>query len=446
MNWQSRLLPFCGLILLLIVFYSEQITLSPASTDRVEVTLWDKYTDFEGEGLQKVVNAFNASQNRIHVTFLSVSDVKTKVLMATSGGNPPDIAGLFGPDIAQYADAKALMPLDDFCREAGIGAERYIPIFWYICNYRGHTYALPSAPGTTALHYNVEAFREVGLDPNKPPRTIEELDAYAEKLTKRDKEGTIIRAGFVHAEPGWWNWGWGNIFGGNLWDGKSKITANSPENVRAFEWAQSYCKKYGLERLESFRSGFGNFSSPQNSFLSQKVAMQIQGVWMDNFVRKYAPDVKYAVAPFPYPQDRPDLANSTYADTDIFAIPKGAKHPKEAFEFIKYMQSNIGMERLGLEHHIIASLNRTTPGFYKKHPHPYIRLFADLPRSKNSYFPPKLGIWREFEAEMSSAFDEIMLLKATPKGALDRVTVRMQSKLDAYLKALRLRAEDKVAP
>ena len=95
------LLPFYGLLLLGTVLYSESITAPAPETGRVEVTLWDKYTDFEAMGLQKVVDAFNASQNRIHVTFLTVSDVKTKILMAVSGGNPPDIAGLFGPDIAQ---------------------------------------------------------------------------------------------------------------------------------------------------------------------------------------------------------------------------------------------------------------------------------------------------------------------------------------------------------
>jgi ABC-type glycerol-3-phosphate transport system substrate-binding protein len=409
----------------------------------VEVTYWDKYTDFEAAGLQKVVDAFNNSQTRIHVTFLSVSDIKTKTLMATAGGNPPDIAGLFGPDIAQYADAHALLPLDDYCKQAGIGEAQFLPIFWYICNYRGHTYALPSAAGTTALHYNTTAFREAGLDPNKPPRTIEELDAYSEKLTKRAPNGTLQQIGFVHADPGWWNWGWGYLFGGSLWDGKSKITANSPENVRAFTWAQSYCKKYGLDHLESFKSGFGNFSSPQNPFLAKKVAMQIQGNWMDNFVRKFAPDVKYAVAPFPYPKDRPDLADSTFADTDILVIPKGAQHPKEAFEFIRYMNSQTGKEMLATEHHSITPLSKVSAEFYKKHPHPYIRLFADLPRHKNNYFPPKLGIWRELENEMNSAFEEIMLLKSPPKEALDRVTSRMQPKLDAYLKMLALRNEDK---
>jgi ABC-type glycerol-3-phosphate transport system substrate-binding protein len=169
--------------------------------------------------------------------------------------------------------------------------------------------------------------------------------------------------------------------------------------------------------------------------------MQIQGVWMDNFIRKFNPKMRWSAAVFPYPADRPDLANPTFADTDILVIPRGAKHPKEAFEFIQFMQSQKGMEALCLRHHILSPLRETSAEFWKQHPHPYIRLFAEMPKTKNAYFPPKTGIWREYEAEMSSAVDEMVRLEKTPKEALDRVQARMQAKLDAYLKVLRLRGE-----
>ena len=37
----------------------------------------------------------------------------------------------------------------------------------------------------------------------------------AEKMTTRDARGRLDIAGFIPAEPGWWNWGWGYIFGGS---------------------------------------------------------------------------------------------------------------------------------------------------------------------------------------------------------------------------------------
>src|SRR5262249_41451306 len=82
-----------------------------------------------------------------------------------------------------------------------------------------------------------------------------------------------------------------------------------------------------------------------------------------------------------------------------------------------------------------------SPEFWKNHPNPYIHLFADLARSKNVVAPPQIGIWPEYRDEMNNAFDEIVLLKKTPREALDYVQNRMQPKFDENQERLRLRDE-----
>src|SRR5262249_46689338 len=162
----------------------------------------------------------------------------------------------------------------------------------------------------------------------------------------RDPSGQIVQAGFLQAEPGWWNWGWGYFFGGKLWDGRSRITTDDRQNVRAFRWVKSYSDKYGSKDIQLFQSGFRNFSSPQNAFIDGKVAIVLQGVWMYNFIDNYNPSLEWGAAPFPYPADRPDLANSTPVGLDVLAIPRGAKHVVQAWEFAKFVQSQEGMELL----------------------------------------------------------------------------------------------------
>jgi ABC-type glycerol-3-phosphate transport system substrate-binding protein len=441
MNLRRLAAPFAALIILLAICYSEAITRSNPPPGPVQITYWEKWTSFEGDAMRAVVDEFNRSQQRIHVNLLTISGIENKTLMATAGGNPPDVAGLYGPNVAQYADARAVLPLDDYCRKAGITASQYIPAYWDIGFYHDHVYALPTTPASTALHYNRVMFQQAGLDPDKPPKTIEEMDAMAAKVTVRDAQGRIVKSGFMPAEPGWWNFDWGYLFGGRLWDGKDKITANEPENVRAFAWVQSYSKKYGVTDLQTFRSGFGNFSSPQNAFLSEKVAMELQGVWMYNFITQFSPKLQWAAVPFPYPADRPDLANSTFVDEDVLVIPRGAKHPDEGFEFIRFVQSQKGMELLCMGQRKHTPLLQVSDAFWKSHPNPYIRLFAELPRGKNAFFPPKIGIWPEYRDELNNAFDEINLLQKTPKEALDEVQARIQPKLDQYQRVLRLREE-----
>lgn len=434
-------MPLVGIVVLAAFVASERVTAPPPQGDRTIVTYWEKWTGFEGDAMRRVVDEFNRRQDRIFVKMLSVSGIENKTLFATAGGNPPDVAGLYGPNVAQYVDDHAVLPLDDYCRKAGIRREDYIPIYWDIGEFRGHVYALPTTPASTALHYNKRLMREAGLDPNKPPQTIEEMDAMAARMTKRAPDGRVVQSGFLPAEPGWWNWGWGFVFGGKLWDGKDKITANAPENVRAFEWVQSYSKKYGATDLQSFRSGFGNFASPQNAFLAEKVAMELQGVWMHNFISQYAPKLEWGAAPFPHPANRPDLAGLTFADLDILVIPKGAKHPDEAFEFIRFVQSQEAMEMLCLGQRKHSPLRKVSDHFWKVHENPNIRIFAELPGKVTVVSPPKIAIWPEYASELGAAFDEISLMRKTPKEALDYVNQRMQAKLDDYLLRQRARGD-----
>ncbi len=410
---------------------------SKASDGRVHISYWEKWTGFEADAMRAVVDEFNRSQDKIFVDLLTVSQVDQKMLLATAGGNPPDVAGLWSFNTNVYADKGAIIPLDKFMKAAGITREDYLPAYWNLSFYRGKTWALPTTPASVALHWNKDHFREAGLDPERPPRTIEELDAFAEKLTKRDENGKIVRMGFMPSEPGWWNWGWGYFFGGKLYDGKGHITANSPENLRAFRWVQSYAKKYNVKDLQVFQSGFGNFSSPQNAFLAGKVSMELQGVWMYNFINKYAPHLKWACAPFPPPADRPDLANSTPVDIDTLVIPTGAKHPREAFEFIKFVQSRKGMELLCLGQRKHTPLSTNSPEFLRNHPHPYLHVFINLAKSPNTFSTPKIGVWREFQDEMNNAFSNIWLCKMTPEDALANVQARMQKKLDRELRQKR---------
>ena len=86
-----------------------------------------------------------------------------------------------------FADKGALVPLDAITEGTGIVAERYLPVYWDMVHYRGHLWALPSAPVIAALHLEQRFFRQAGLDPEQPPRTIAELDEYAKRHTRRNE-------------------------------------------------------------------------------------------------------------------------------------------------------------------------------------------------------------------------------------------------------------------
>lgn len=409
--------------------------------DRIKVTYWEKWSDFEANAMRAVVEKFNASQDKYFVEFLSVSGINNKTLMAASGGIPPDVAGLFGNNLAQYAVRGAILPLDEYIERDGVNRDDYIDVFWEMGHFEGSQYALPSVPASTALHVNTDHLAEIGLTVEDMPETIEEFDNIASQLVIKDENGRLKRSGFLPAEPGWWRDRFGYIFGGTLYDEEKGITtAYSPENVRAYEWAQGYAERQGYTNVQDFKGGFGSFNSPQNAFMDGKVSTVLQGVWMHNFIAKQQPDLNWAAVPFPHPADRPDAANSTYADLDILVIPKGAKQPDGAWEFIKFVQQQENSELLALGQMKFTPLKEVSDEFWEKHENPYVKLFHSLPQSDNAITPPKLSIWPEYNSEMTAAFDRISSGEDVAQ-ALKDVDKRMQAKLERELTRRKLRSE-----
>lgn len=437
------LLALLAAALVACVIHTERVVVKPKLNDRTRVVYWEKWTGDEANAMRAVVDAFNESQDKYFVDFLSISQIETKALLATAGGIPPDVAGLFGPNLAQYASVNALRPVDDLIARDGIQGEDYIPVYWDMCEFEGSRYAMPSAPASTALFYNAQQWREAGLDPEKPPQTIEEFDAMVDKLSKVEtgpngKPKEVLQAGFLPSEPGWWRDRFGFIFGAELWDGESKITVNSPENIRAYEWVQSFSDRYGSQPANDFKASFGSFNSPQNAFMDGKVSSVLQGVWMPQFINKHKPDLDWRVAPFPHPADRPDLANMTYIDLDILVIPRGAKEVEGAWEFIKFVQSQRGMEMLCKGQGKHTPLREVSDDFWATNPNPSVRLFHELSFSPAAMAPPKLGMWKFYASQMQAAFDRINAGEDVTK-VLNEVQNRLQPMLDQELKVRELR-------
>jgi ABC-type glycerol-3-phosphate transport system substrate-binding protein len=398
--------------------------------DRIVIDYWEKWSDFEMEAMRDIVDLYNESQEEVWVNYLSVGgQIDQKLLLATAGGNPPDVAGLWAWRLYTYADMGALEPLDGYMRRDGLTRGDYLPSVIGQCEYRGFVWGLPATPATLALHLNRELFRAAGLDPDRPPRSIAELDAMAERLTLRDDDGNIVQLGFMPTEPGWWNDRWSYWFGARLLsDAGDELTIDSPENLAAFEWIRSYSERYGFKDLSSFQSTGGEFSSAQNLFLAGKVAMVMQGVWMATFVDKFSPGLDYGVAPFPSVDA--DMEPVTICEADVLVIPRGSRHPDAAWDFIRFVQRRENMERLCLGQRKFSPLAEVSPSFGERHPNPHIATFRRLAESPNARSIPKTALYSEYRDEINNAFDLVWRQRAMPAEALAAVKTRMSPRLD----------------
>ncbi|MBC2607103.1 extracellular solute-binding protein [Pelagicoccus albus] len=395
---------------------------------RTIVTLWTSWAGTERAGIDAVVEDFNASQKEIFVRALNITDPQTKIMLATAGGNPPDIAIMNNQFIAAYAENNALTPLDGLCEAAGIRADQYVPTFWETATYRGRIWALPLTCSVTTLHYNKQIFRELGLE--GPPETMEELERINDLVTEKREDGSLERIGHLPLEPGWWRPEWSNWFGLGSYDGESQMLFQAEGWRKAAEWLASYHQRFGKDELIKLRSGFGRFSSPQNPFFDGKVAMILQGIWMNRFIETFADeDFEYGCAPFPASAEA-DIPYFAIADADLAVIPKGADHLEEAFAFIKFLSSRPELEKLALAHGKMTSLKEVSPEFYDKHDHPYLQVFLDVANSGYAKARPQLPHYQNYFTDTNETVNSLLYGLVSPDEGLTQIQDRQQKALD----------------
>lgn len=425
------------LILLTIILLASFFTLSKFFTPKshtldptskpIEITYWQYWTGFEGKAIEHLVNKFNETHTDIRVKMLTISEPRKKTLLSIIGGTPPDVLSLIAAWVPELASRGAIIPLDEYCKENMINESLFLPVYWKMLNLYEHTWALPTTPGATALYWNKKSFKDAGLDPERPPKTLKELEVFSDKITRFDSNGKITKLGFLPSWPSWAFGQYGIIFGGNWGDYEGRlISANNLNNIKGWDWAQSFVKKIGGKNIQLFQEEFGNIQGPNNPFYTEKISIEINGVWEGNFIPRYAPKLKWGVAPVP----TKDGKTITIVDCDCILIPKGSKHPKEAFEFIKWLLLPKNIEELcALQGKFSPLKYSVRDEFIKKHPHPYIKVFIDLAKSENAIFFPQSTFYEMYRRELKKAFEAVMKLDKDPKDALNEVQRKMEKEI-----------------
>jgi len=380
---------------------------------RLVLDYWEKWTGLEGKAMGEVVDAFNASQDRLFVRYLITGTIHQKALISIAGGVSPDIIGLNSFTVPTYAESGAILPLDDLAAKAGLRMNDYAAGMRRVMQHNGRWWATINTGGTLALYYNKGLFaeceaelRQRGLDASRAPRTIEEWELASEAITKTKQDGTIERAGHLHIEPGWWSWIWGYSFGGTIFDEDRQLAlAGSAENLAAYAWLER-TSAGRVEHVKRFTEGFGPYGTARSAFLTGQVAMVVQGPWLANQIKEHRPNLDYGVAPVPTAAAVYDpAAPIACIDTDVLMIPAGAKHPEASMEFIAFTQRQDNVEKLALAHCKGSPMVKASDSFVAQHPNRGVRLHTQLADSPRAFFAPRTPVW----AEMKDPFDTAVL-------------------------------------
>lgn len=424
-----------GLVLAALLAGCGEKAASNGENGVVSISVWHPWGGSQKERLAEVVEEFNKSHPNIKVRAVFTPndlDSNQKFFTSVAANKPPDATFVDGPQVAAWAEQGAIQPLDDYIAEAGIKPSDYFTPCWEQTSYRGKIWAMTyCADPNFAFAWNKKVFRDCGLNPEKPPTTIDELDEINDRITKIE-QGRIIRIGIIPwAQFGNANatftWGW--AFGGGFYDPVShRITANDPNVVRAMEWMTSYARKYDPNKINAFTQGFG--SRDQNPFYIGRIAMQCLHISQIDDINTYAPDLNYGLTYIPAPKD--GEAHSSWVGGWCLAIPKSSKHPKEAWEFIRWCcRDPKGTEAVGRLQSLLPGC-RKAPYLEEVRKKPGYSQFLDILEACR-HQRPVMPAQSFYMGSLERAVDYSIYGKMTPKQALDASRLETQTELDLRL-------------
>ena len=157
-----------------------------AATD---IQFWYANTGAIADEINSIVNRFNASQSDYKVVAVYKGDYATTMTAAIAAyrsGKAPDIVQMFEVGTAtMIASGKAIKPVYEVMAQAHekFDPKSYLPaVASYYSDTHGRMMSLPFNSSTPVFFYNKDLFKKAGLDPNKPPKTWDEVQEDAIKL------------------------------------------------------------------------------------------------------------------------------------------------------------------------------------------------------------------------------------------------------------------------
>ena len=156
-----------------------------SATKPVQVVYWHAMTRANEDELKKLTEAFNAQQHDVHVTLSAAAnytDNFTRFKAGLSTGVLPDL--MQGEETSTQAmiDSQAVLPVASCIAADHASTADLIPRVLAYYSVKGVLWPMPFNNSNPVLYYNKKAFEKAGLDPNKPPVTLDAVKADSQQI------------------------------------------------------------------------------------------------------------------------------------------------------------------------------------------------------------------------------------------------------------------------
>ncbi|BBE31251.1 ABC transporter substrate-binding protein [Tepiditoga spiralis] len=115
----------------------------------------------------------------------SYRDTLNKLTTSIKSGKSPNLVQVYDIGTRAMIDGDVALPMQDMIdKDPNFDSALFLDQVLNYYRVNGKLYSMPFNSSNAVLFYNKTLFKKAGLDPNKPPKTYEELIDYSRKLAK----------------------------------------------------------------------------------------------------------------------------------------------------------------------------------------------------------------------------------------------------------------------
>ncbi|WP_246206760.1 ABC transporter substrate-binding protein [Virgibacillus ihumii] len=302
------------------------------------ISFWHNLDGDNAVTLKGIIKKFNKQSDSVKINASFQGDIQQQ--MRTIGSTDAAPAVFLAGDTAYFSQSNYIKPVQEMIendQDFDISQLNEAVISNHSLN--GTLSSMPFNVFVPLLFYNVELFKEAGMDPENPPQTFSEIQKAAEKLTSGPEEAPNvygfsipINTSFIYNLFAVQNELVFNNENGRTSEDSTKTFLNSDVGKKIYNWIG-----------DMYNDGnFGNFgrtwSNTQLAFSSGELAMYLDssavaGIWLDTL------DFKFKTAPLPVPEDK-EWSGVNQGGSQLWISNQATeKEQKAGWEFIKFMVS-----------------------------------------------------------------------------------------------------------
>jgi sn-glycerol 3-phosphate transport system substrate-binding protein len=420
-------------------------TTLPAAA-QTEILWWHSMSGQLGEWVNGLANDFNGKQTAYKVTPVfkgTYPESFAAAIAAFRAGNAPHVLQVFEVGTASMMAAKgAIVPVTQVMKMGGGGFDPsvYVPaVSGYYTAPNGEMLSLPFNSSTTVLHYNRDAFKAAGLNPDAPPKTWPELVGVAAKLKASGHKCPFTTS--------WQSWtqlesfsAWHNVEFATQRNGfnglDTRLAITSPLHVRHIENLANMAQQ-GLFVYK------GRNNAADATFVSGECAMTTGSSALYGAVKRNA-RFQGGISTLPYyPEVQGAPQNTVIGGASLWVM--AGKKPEEykgVAEFFKYLSD---AQVQAKSHQETGYLPITTgafkitedSGFYKQNPGTDVSVTQMIRKTTDKSRGIRLGNFVQIRTILDEELEQVWAGKKSAKQGLEDAKRRGDAELEKFQRANR---------